>query len=315
MPTYDIPEPIRQLAEQRASARRARDWATADRLKAELEAAGWRVVDAGTLYSLERLPPSVTEVDGVAHYGASAAVPSRLDEPAGPGVTFVVVASDRAGVVARALDAVERESPGSQAVVVANAPSDQVAAELAALRPVVEIVRLGARLGAAAAWNAGIRRAAREVVVLLDPSVEVRADAARLLTAALADPTVAVAGIAGLVTEDLVHFGPSAAGERDAVAIDGRLLAFRRDDFAQRGPIDEHFVAADYLDVWWSLVLRDVADDADPGAVPRRAVVVPVPAVVHGAPDRPTDERTAKRARYRYLRSFATRRDLLARPS
>ena len=78
-----------------AVARRARDFQAADRLRAEIEAAGWKVVDAGTLYSLERAAPPTVEAGGVVRYGSSASVPSRLDE-APVGVASVVLVPTQA---------------------------------------------------------------------------------------------------------------------------------------------------------------------------------------------------------------------------
>ncbi len=306
-----IPHDIRLLADERARARRARDWPTADRIKAELAAAGWRVVDAGTLYSLEPLPPPLVEVDGELRYGTSEAVPSRLDEAASAPATVVLVADDAAGLLPGAVAAVRTWSPGAQLVVVANAPSDAVAAEVAGLPGEVEVVRLARRLGAAAARNAGVRRASGAVVVLLDPRVEVGGDAVGALAAALDDASVGVAGLRGLATEDLVHFEPVPAGATRAVAVDGLALAFWRADYLARGPLDEHFTLDAYLDAWWSLVLRDAAGDAGTDAEPRSAAVVGAPYTLRAA-DRPAaDDRLAKRHRYRFLRSFATRRDLL----
>jgi hypothetical protein len=311
MPAHDIPEPIRALAEQRASARRAHDWATADRLKGELEAQGWRVVDAASLYTLERAAPPDLTVDGAVHYGSSATVPSRLGEAPTAVAGVVLVATDPPDGLARTVDAIRTASPGTQVVVVANGPSEDQAASLVGLDAEVEVVWLAARLGHAAALNAGIRRIAARVVVLFDPRVGVAGDVIGPLVAALDDPTVAVAGPIGLVTEDLVRYEAAPEGRLDAVAIDGRALAFRREDYVERGPLDEHFAAADYLDVWWSLILRDVSEDAGPEAAPRRAVVVPVAIAAPEGAGPATDERTAKRARYRYLKWFATRRDLL----
>lgn len=306
-----VPHDIRAIADERARARRARDWATADRLKSELEAAGWRVVDAGTMYSLERRPPSVVEVDGEAHYGASDAVPSRLAEPPGERTTVVLVADDAPGLLPRSVAALAAHSPGTQVVVVANAPADAVAREIATLPAGIEVVRLAPRLGAAAARNAGIRRASGEVVVLLSPRLEVGEDLVGRLAACLEDPSVAIAGVEGLTTTDLVHFAPADPGTGDAVAVSLAAMAFRRGDYVERGPLDEHFAIEAYLDAWWGLVLRDVAEDAAEEAVPRRAAVVDARYDLmgdeHGAPD----ERLEKRQRYRFLKSFATRRDLL----
>jgi cysteinyl-tRNA synthetase len=49
-----IPEPVQALAAARAAAREARQWAEADRLRAELLAAGWEVEDQAEGYSLKR---------------------------------------------------------------------------------------------------------------------------------------------------------------------------------------------------------------------------------------------------------------------
>ena len=42
-----IPDEVLSTAHARSAAREARDWAEADRLRAEIEAAGWRIADRG----------------------------------------------------------------------------------------------------------------------------------------------------------------------------------------------------------------------------------------------------------------------------
>jgi len=49
-----IPEVVRALAAARAAARAAKQWAEADRLRAELRAAGWEVEDEPDGYALKR---------------------------------------------------------------------------------------------------------------------------------------------------------------------------------------------------------------------------------------------------------------------
>ena len=66
-------------------------------------------------------------------------------------------------------------------------------------------------------------------------------------------------------------------GPGDVTAIEGYAIAFRREDAAARGPVDEHFRFYRNLDIWWSLVLRDEGE----GTAPRRAVAVPIPAIRH----------------------------------
>jgi cysteinyl-tRNA synthetase len=52
-----IPEAIHALAAARQAARAARDWAEADRLRAELHSAGWEVEDRPGGYGLKRRSP------------------------------------------------------------------------------------------------------------------------------------------------------------------------------------------------------------------------------------------------------------------
>ncbi len=53
--SMEIPEEIRQLAEQRWAAKRRKDYATADALRARIHAAGFRVIDTPEGYQLEKL--------------------------------------------------------------------------------------------------------------------------------------------------------------------------------------------------------------------------------------------------------------------
>ncbi len=127
-----------------------------------------------------------------------------------------------------------------------------------------------------------------------------------------------MAGPFGLRSTDLRQFEavrpvpPGQIDRSDVAAIQGYLMAFRREDAAARGPLDEAFRYYRNLDIWWSLVLRDQGD----AATPRRAVVVPdlpLVAVIHGPGRRSGDadrDRLSKRNFYRFLDQFRTRRDL-----
>jgi hypothetical protein len=330
VPASDVPADIRDLADRRAAARRSRDWATADALRDELLAAGWKVIDTGTLYDLERAAPADLAEGGDVRYGSSASVPSRLEEEPVGVATVVLVATAWADDLARALRSLVEHSPdGTQLVVVANDPSEAQAAaldEVATTDPgapgmLTEIVRTSARLGWAAVLNAGIRRAVAPIVILLDTSVEPEGDLVTPLVAALDDPSVAVAGPFGIVSGDLRRFRDADPGVTDVDAIEGYALAFRRADYVERGPLDEHFAFYRNLDIWWSLVLRDQPDDADDDSPPRRAVrVTGIPVTRHehrGWTELPEDERDrlSKKNFYRILKRFATRRDLLVSPS
>jgi hypothetical protein len=316
-----VPDEILDLAHARAAAREARDWAEADRLRAAIEAAGWRIADRGTDFALTpATPPDLVEGEHV-RYGASQNVPSRLEEAATGLATVVVVATDWPDDLTRTLTALRAISPdGTSVVIVADGPSAAQAASLETLTEAArgsgtgsepEVIWTSERLGHAAAVNIGVRRATAPVVIVLDTSAEPLGDIVTPLVQALDDPTVGVAGPWGFVSGDLRKFDDAPGG--DVVAIGGYLLAFRRSDFVGRGPLDERFRFYRNLDIWWSLVLRDAGE----GSAPRRAVAIdgmPVTRHEHrGWTSLPDDERDrqSKRNFYRIIDRFGSRRDLL----
>lgn len=312
-----IPEAVLTAAHDRARARSTHDWDLADRLRGEIEAAGWVIVDRGTDFALSPVaPPDVTDGARV-RYGTSLNVPARWAEPATGLATIVLIATDWPGDLERALTGLLAHAPaGTSVVVVADGASDEGSAALDAASGSegvsVEIVSTSERLGHAAATNIGIRRAAAPVVILLDTSLEPTGDVVTPLVRALDDATVAVVGGWGITSVDLRTFDDAPAGDVDA--IEGYLQAFRRADATSRGPLDERFRFYRNLDIWWSLVLRDVEED---GAEPRRAVRLDgLPVVRHehrGWASLPDDERDrqSKRNFYRIIDRFGSRRDLL----
>ena len=310
-----IPDEVLSAAHARSAAREARDWAEADRLRAEIEAAGWKIADRGTDFALTPVAPPDLAEGGRTRYGSSASVPSRLDDASVGVATVVLVATEWPADLERALAGLRRHGPpDASIVVVANDPSPEQVATLDSLAgdDALEVIWTSERLGHATALNVGLRRAAAPVVVLLDTSVEPTGDVVTPLVRALDDPTVAVAGGWGITSRDLRHFEAAAPGDVDAV--EAYAMAFRRGDVAARGPLDEHFRFYRNLDIWWSLLLRDEGE----GSPPRRAIAVELPAVRHehrGWSSLPEAERDrqSKRNFYRIIGRFGSRRDLLVR--
>ena len=309
-------------AHARARAREARDWPEADRLRGEIEAAGWKIVDRGTDFALSpAAPPDISEGDRV-RYGSSQSVPSRLDEAPVGLATVILIATDWPDDLARTLAGLRATSPGGTSVViVADGPSPEQEAALEnadspAAKDILptEVTWTSERLGHAAATNIDLRRAIGPIAILLDTSLEPTGDIVTPLVRALDDQTVAVAGGWGIVSKDLRKFEDAPAGDVDA--IEGYCQAFRRADYAERGPLDEHFRFYRNLDIWWSLVLRDGGE----GQTHRRAVRLDgLPITQHehrgytSLPDAERD-RQSKRNFYRILDRFGDRRDLLVQP-
>ena len=295
---HEPPAEVRQLAEQRAAARRDRDFGTADRLKAMIEQAGWKVVDAGPRYRLEPAHAPNVEVDGVLRYGSSAGVPSRLHEPDEGPLTVVSVATvppDTSG-------------PAQWIAVLDNEPAE--------LALGYERLLTYGPLGLAAAWNIGLRRALGSVIVVLAPGVTIGPAALSGLASALDDGAVGIVGSAGLTSTDLRLWRPAPAG--DVEALDAELLCFRRRDAVRRGPLDERFATARFVAIWWSLVLRDEGQDRPS----RRAVALDIE--LNGRDDKPAGQaaeerpaaegRQARRDLYRLIDRFGRRFDLLREP-
>ena len=317
-----IPDEVLTAAHDRAKARDAHEWPEADRLREEIEAAGWKIVDRGTDFALSpATPPDIAEGERI-RYGSSQSVPSRFDEPSTGVATVVLLATDRPEDLERLLTGLRAGSPvGTSVVIVADAPSPEQAGVLAAMEALesreapaalpIEIIWTSERLGHAAAMNIGLRRATAPVVILLDTDLEPTGDIVTPLARALGDATVAIAGGWGTTSTDLRRFEDAPAGDVDA--IEGCPQAFRRSDAAQRGPLDERFRSDHNLDVWWSLVLRDSGEER----AHRRAVRLDgLPVVRHdrwgstSVSDADRD-RQSKRSFYRIIDRFGWRRDLL----
>jgi cysteinyl-tRNA synthetase len=318
-----IPAEVQAAAEARAHARADQDWATADRLRAEIEAAGWRVIDRGKAFRLEAARPPDVEHGGEILYGRTDAVPSRLGEPDEGLASVILVVEPGDPATIDAVRANARHAPPEVDLVVvgdgigdATAIGIRDALEQSALpESQRELVRTSAPLGRAAALNVGIRRARAATVVTIDPCIEPTDPYVAPLAAGLLDPTIAVAGPFGLVSADLRRFEavpPPPDRPVDVAAVEGYLMAFRRADAVVRGPLDEDFRFYRNLDIWWSFVLRDEGEER----TPRRAVALPDVPVLRREPHAWTArapaerERLSKRNFYRLLDRFRGRADL-----
>jgi hypothetical protein len=118
--------------------------------------------------------------------------------------------------------------------------------------------------GFGAAHNRALAEAGGDVVVLVDPSLELTGDLFTPLVGALADPAVALAGPFGLATTDLCDYEERTSG--DVAAVQGYCLAARRAELLAAGGVQEGFRWYRNADIDVSLRLRTITGEV------RRAV-------------------------------------------
>lgn len=298
MADRSLPDDIRRRLDERSAARRARDWARADALRAELAGLGWEVQDGpeGSTARPMRPPDAPSSV---------------LAEPASVAASIQVVAEDHADDLARCIGGLASHPPAVpwELVVVANAPSFTLAPVLAGaglpLEPVV--VAADGRLGWADARTLGLHHSRGEVTILLDTSLEPAGDFVTPLLAAFDDPRVGIAGGWGVVSQDGRDFTDAPPGEVDAV--EGYCLAVRRPALRAVPGFDRRFRFYRNADLDFSFAVRDAG---------WRAVrTEPLPLTRHehrgwtALPDEERD-RLSRRNFYRFLDRWRERPDLLA---
>jgi len=295
----EVPDEVRALAAERDDRRRAKDFAAADALRDRIARLGFSVIDGPDGVSLE--PLAVTVPRRIAAHD----VESLLDEPATADVSVHWVVEGWPEDVARALAGLRANGGGRDVRYVV---ADVTETEPSSYGEDVEVLALETGTGWGAALNAGLRRSRGRSVLVMDGSVEPTGDVFAPLEAALEDPSVGVCGPFGISTEDLHEFHESDGPEVDA--IEGYLMAFRRDVIRDVGLFDEKFRWYRTADIECSFRIKDAG---------LRAVRVDAPVVkhehrmYHATPEAERD-RFSKRNYYRFLERFRDRYDLLVRP-
>jgi cysteinyl-tRNA synthetase len=298
----DAPADVVDRAERRARARADKDFALADALRDEIAATGWSVVDdpAGG-FRLEPIEPE-HDLDAPARVRA-ADVRTVLDEPATVDASAHWVVEGWPGDVERAIEGF-RASVGERRVqyVVADVTGE----DPGRWGDDVEVLSLEEGTGWATARNAGLRRSRGRIVLAFDGSVEPTGDVIGPLEQALEDPEVGVVGPFGVTTSDLREFD-AAPGPGPCDAIEGYLMAFRRETLVEAGPFDEKFKWYRTADIDWSFRVKDAG---------YRCVVVDVPVRKHEhrmwfETDPASRAKWSKRNFYRFLDRFRDRWDLV----
>jgi cysteinyl-tRNA synthetase len=292
----DVPDEVRALADERDERRRAKDFAAADALRDRILALGFSVIDGPDGPILE--PVEIDETGRL----RPGDVESLLDDGPTLDVSVHWVVEGWPEDVVRAL-AGFRSNEGNRAVHYVLA--DVTDTDPSVYGEDVEILRLDFGTGWAAARNAGLKRSRGRIVLAVDGSVEPTGDVFGPLEAALEDPSVGVCGPFGISTDDLREFHDSVGPEVDA--IEGYLMAFRRDVIRDVGLFDERFRWYRTADIECSFRIKEAG---------MRALRVDLPVskhehrMYHSTPPEERD-RLSKRNYYRFLERFRDRFDLL----
>jgi cellulose synthase/poly-beta-1,6-N-acetylglucosamine synthase-like glycosyltransferase len=297
----DAPAKVVERAERRARARADKDFALADALRDEIAEAGWTVVDQPD--GGFRLQSAEAEADAVLGRVRAADVPSILEDSPTADVSAHWVVEGWPEDVERALAAF-RANAGDRRMqyVVADVTGE----DPGRWGDDVEVLTLEEGTGWAAARNAGLRRSRGSILVALDGSVEPTGDVLGPLERELRNPDVGVAGPFGVTTTDLREF-EAATDPGPCDAIEGYLMAFRREILGDAGPFDEKFTWYRTADIDWSFRVKDAG---------YRCVVVDVPVRKHEhrmwfETDPAVRAKWSKRNFYRFLDRFRDRWDLV----
>jgi cysteinyl-tRNA synthetase len=298
----EAPADVARLAEERAVARSSKDFAVADALRDRIADEGWTVVDEPDGYRLE--PLEAEEGPPVERIKAGA-VASLLGGEADVDVSVAWVCEGWPEDIERAI-AGFRAHEGHRSVQYVVA--DVTDREPATWGEDVDVVWLEEGTGWGAARNAGLKRTRGRVVLVMDGSMEPTGDVFGPLESALADPDVGVCGPFGIVTRDLRQFDEAPGSDCDA--IEGYLMALRRETLIAAGLFDEKFTWYRTADIEYSFRVKDLD---------RRATVVDVPAKKHEHRmwfETPPEKRAkwSKKNFYRFLDRFRDRWDLLVDP-
>jgi cysteinyl-tRNA synthetase len=308
-PLPEVSTEIRTLLAERQPLRNDGEYVQADALRERIEDRGYEVRDGRSGSMAVALPPWATEES----VSSSEDVDSLLEEPERAAYTISVVAREGCEELERCLSSVRRHLGETKAeiLVVDNGFEDECVEfvdDIANDDDRLRVYHADHFLGSAAARNVSLRQARGRFVLVIDTSVEVAGDIFTPLRRLLEDETVGVAGRWGVVTNDLRSFDEAdSSGEVDAV--EGYLMAFRRDVVREVGLLDEKYRFYRHLDLDFSFAVRSRGY--------RSVIDTELPVRRHDHVDwlaTPEEERDrlSKRNFYRFLHKWGERTDLIA---
>jgi len=308
-PSTSVPIDVEALSRERNELRRRKAYREADAIRERIRGMGYEVRDAKSGGAVLAIPEWARADAAIS---SSADVDSHLSERDSVDFTIGVVARRGCEELKRCLNSVRQCAARVSAEIIAvdNGFADNCGAwldELAAKEEQVRVFHADHFLGSAAGLNVVLKQARGRYVVTLDTSVEVTGDIFSRLRELLEDQRVGIGGRWGVTSEDLRSF-EEAEASGDVDAVEGYLMAFRRDLVNETGLLDEKYRFYRHLDLDFSLAARTAAF--------RLVIDTSLPVVRHehlewAATPEEERERLSKRNFYRFLRKWGERSDLL----
>ena len=298
----DVPPEVRRLAAEREERRKAKDFAAADELRARIADLGFTIVDSPEGPRLEPMDGAAGDAGEAPARVLPEDVPSALEQPSTFDATVQSLVEGWPEDVGRAIEGFRSHQGGRSVQYVV---ADVTGQDPSSFGEGVEVIPLVEGTGWGAARNAGLKRSLGRIVLVVDGSIEPVGDVFEPIEEAMADPAVGVVGPFGVVTSNLQDFEASDGPEVDA--IEGYLMAMRREVLLDVGLFDEKFTWYRTADIEYSFRLK---------AAGLKAMVVTVPVIRHEHRmwfNTPPEERAkwSKRNYYRFLDRFRGRFDLL----
>ncbi|MBI4306461.1 MAG: glycosyltransferase, partial [Chloroflexi bacterium] len=257
-----VPKRIRELASERQRLRSGRNYRDADGIRDRIRRAGFYVQDGRNTSRLvrmtewERAPRPWLAVSSPGEIGTNI---GRADTCA---FTVALQANGPSGDVERCVRSVMRHTANRdcELLVLDNAAPEATGRKLEDLRKskyTVRVLHADQQLGEAAAKNVLLKQASGQIVVLLEPYVELTGDLLRRLEELLRPPEIGVAGPYGLKSRDLHDFHEVRKGPVEVDAMQAYCFAFKRAALAETGLLPQSYRFYRNLDLDLSFRFRD----------------------------------------------------------
>ncbi len=259
-----VPSSIADNVHTREASRQHAEYQQADHIRQTIQTAGYEVRDtrAGTLVLQRRLEDEFTVLS------SSTDAPDATRQPDTFEFSINLLAHNSRDDLQRCIESICHFADHRQLeiVVIDNGSTDDTLAYLQQLARADDLVaaqgqRIGLQvlfadhnMGFAAGRNATMRASRGRYIILMDTSIELKGDIWTPLAMTLADRNIGLVGPYGLVTEDLRDFQEAAGPDVDA--IEGYLMAFRRELLPEVGWIDEKFRFYRLMDIYFSFFFK-----------------------------------------------------------